>query len=217
MVNMTLIGEPNLDSEVLSILDGDTIFWVSLQAGNSCNQHMGTWKLYQWFYCKRSGILCRMKLLSLSSSCSCSMWIWVCEPELFQVATWAVLWNIRRNCTGKGMPDGATLARCGFCPVSFWVNKSVWVWTFSRAHQGPLVDVAGYIVTSCPTGPCITLSCYQGMSPEPLMLCHNRKTLRMRSGTMSLHHVWILRKLPTATAGTKYKWGRGDPKWLKSF
>ena len=33
MVNMTLIGEPNLDSEVLSILDGDTIFWVSLQAG----------------------------------------------------------------------------------------------------------------------------------------------------------------------------------------
>lgn len=36
-------------------------------------------------------------------------------------------------------------------------------------------------------------------------------------GTLSLHHEWILRKLPTATAGTKYRWGRGDLKWLKSF
>lgn len=33
MVNMTLIGEPNPDFEELSILDGDTIVWVSLHAG----------------------------------------------------------------------------------------------------------------------------------------------------------------------------------------
>lgn len=153
---------------------------------------MRTWKLYQWFYYRRPGLLCRMRLLSQSSSSSCSVDHsnlnlrgprWLCGP---------VSGVIRRNFTG----GGTNIWSCH--PGKLWSLRRVW--TFSRAHQGSLADVAGYMVMSCPLGPCPVLCCYQGVGPESLW------QTSPEAMTCEFASMWIQRQHPTATAGTKHSW-----------
>ena len=129
------------------------------------------------------------------------------EPEWSQVATWPCQWVIRRNCTERG-----TNIWCCH-PGKLW--SLCHVWTFSRAHQGSLADVVGYMVTPCALGPCPVLCCYQSIGPESLTLCLNRQA--PRPWPVSVHLCEFKGNTPQQQLEQNTAEGRGDLKRLKKF